>query len=88
MRSASSCSCVRFVETISKPDVTLAEAVEQIDIGGPCMLRAAAKNHAHVVPLIRAVLGGAGHERGRQAERLGGQQIVVVGGDQHHLGRV
>jgi len=41
-----------FVETISKPGVSLGEAVEQIDIGGPCMLRAAAKNHAHVVALI------------------------------------
>ncbi|MHC4954383.1 MAG: bifunctional phosphoribosylaminoimidazolecarboxamide formyltransferase/IMP cyclohydrolase [Planctomycetota bacterium] len=41
-----------FRETIAKPDVTLADAVEQIDIGGPAMLRAAAKNHAHVVPLI------------------------------------
>jgi phosphoribosylaminoimidazolecarboxamide formyltransferase/IMP cyclohydrolase len=43
-----------FVETISRPGVTLAEAVEQIDIGGPAMLRAAAKNHAHVVPLVDA----------------------------------
>ncbi|MHC4932913.1 MAG: bifunctional phosphoribosylaminoimidazolecarboxamide formyltransferase/IMP cyclohydrolase, partial [Planctomycetota bacterium] len=41
-----------FVETIRKPGVTLPEAIEQIDIGGPAMLRAAAKNHAHVVPLI------------------------------------
>jgi len=41
-----------FRETIAKPDVTLAEAVEQIDIGGPAMLRAAAKNHAFVVALI------------------------------------
>jgi phosphoribosylaminoimidazolecarboxamide formyltransferase/IMP cyclohydrolase len=31
--------------------VTLPEAVEQIDIGGPSMLRAAAKNHKHVLPL-------------------------------------
>ena len=37
-----------FVETISKPGVTLPEAIEQIDIGGPSMLRSAAKNHAHV----------------------------------------
>ena len=37
-----------FGETISKPGVTMAEAVEQIDIGGPTMVRAAAKNHAHV----------------------------------------
>ncbi len=37
-----------FVETISKEGVSLAEAIEQIDIGGPSMLRSAAKNHAHV----------------------------------------
>ncbi|HSF73390.1 MAG TPA: bifunctional phosphoribosylaminoimidazolecarboxamide formyltransferase/IMP cyclohydrolase, partial [Microcoleus sp.] len=36
-----------FEETISKPGVTLADAIEQIDIGGPAMLRASAKNHAH-----------------------------------------
>ena len=43
-----------FVETINRPGCTLAEAVEQIDIGGPAMLRAAAKNHKHVIPLIDA----------------------------------
>jgi len=37
-----------FEETISKTDCKLAEAIENIDIGGPTMLRAAAKNHAHV----------------------------------------
>jgi phosphoribosylaminoimidazolecarboxamide formyltransferase/IMP cyclohydrolase len=40
-----------FAETIAKDGVTLSEAVEQIDIGGPSMLRAAAKNHKHVVVL-------------------------------------
>ena len=35
-----------FKETILKPDVTYADAVENIDIGGPSMLRSAAKNHA------------------------------------------
>lgn len=40
-----------FEETISKPGVTLAEAVEQIDIGGPAMLRAASKNFAHLTVL-------------------------------------
>lgn len=40
-----------FDATIAKEGVTLAEAVEQIDIGGPSMLRAAAKNHRWVVPL-------------------------------------
>lgn len=38
-----------FKETILKPDVTLADAIENIDIGGPTMLRSAAKNHRDVV---------------------------------------
>ena len=37
-----------FRETIAKPDVTLEDAVENIDIGGPAMIRAAAKNFAYV----------------------------------------
>lgn len=40
-----------FEQTIAKPGVTLADAVEQIDIGGPAMLRASAKNFAHVTVL-------------------------------------
>ena len=40
-----------FEQTIAKPDVTLAEAIEQIDIGGPAMLRASAKNFAHLTVL-------------------------------------
>ena len=40
-----------FEETIAKPNVTLAEAIEQIDIGGPAMLRAAAKNYPHLTVL-------------------------------------
>jgi len=38
-----------FQETIAKPGVTLDEAIEQIDIGGPAMLRSAAKNYKDVV---------------------------------------
>lgn len=41
-----------FRETVARPDVTFAEAIEQIDIGGPSMLRAAAKNHADVTVLV------------------------------------
>ncbi|MCX8002054.1 MAG: bifunctional phosphoribosylaminoimidazolecarboxamide formyltransferase/IMP cyclohydrolase [Anoxybacillus mongoliensis] len=41
-----------FQETIAKPNVTLMEAIEQIDIGGPTMLRAAAKNHAYVTAVV------------------------------------
>ena len=37
-----------FSDTIAKPNVGLAEAVEQIDIGGPSLVRAAAKNHRFV----------------------------------------
>ena len=37
-----------FAETVSKPDVTLADAIENIDIGGPSMVRSAAKNYKDV----------------------------------------
>ncbi len=40
-----------FAETIAKPDCTLPQAIEQIDIGGPAMLRAACKNHRWVTVL-------------------------------------
>ena len=41
-----------FRETIARPGVTMAEAVENIDIGGPTMIRAAAKNFAHVLVVV------------------------------------
>jgi len=41
-----------FERTVAKPDVTLHEAIENIDIGGPSMLRSAAKNHASVTVLV------------------------------------
>ena len=37
-----------FKETVAKPDVTLADAIENIDIGGPSMVRSAAKNYKDV----------------------------------------
>ena len=37
-----------FKETVAKPDVTMAEAIENIDIGGPSMVRSAAKNYRDV----------------------------------------
>jgi phosphoribosylaminoimidazolecarboxamide formyltransferase/IMP cyclohydrolase len=40
-----------FEQTVAKHDVTDAEAIENIDIGGPSMLRGAAKNHRHVTVL-------------------------------------
>ena len=40
-----------FKETVAKPDVTLEEAIENIDIGGPSMVRSAAKNYKDVAVL-------------------------------------
>jgi phosphoribosylaminoimidazolecarboxamide formyltransferase/IMP cyclohydrolase len=41
-----------FAATIARPNCSYAEAIENIDIGGPAMLRAAAKNHADVTALV------------------------------------
>jgi len=41
-----------FAATIARPDVSEDEAIEQIDIGGPALLRAAAKNHASVAVVV------------------------------------
>jgi phosphoribosylaminoimidazolecarboxamide formyltransferase/IMP cyclohydrolase len=41
-----------FAEVIARADCTYAEAIETIDVGGPAMLRAAAKNHANVTVLV------------------------------------
>ncbi|MBM7654223.1 bifunctional phosphoribosylaminoimidazolecarboxamide formyltransferase/IMP cyclohydrolase [Neobacillus cucumis] len=41
-----------FQQTIAKPDVTVADAIENIDIGGPSMLRASAKNHQYLTVVV------------------------------------
>src|SRR5246127_4139658 len=41
-----------FEATVAKPDVTLAEAIENIDIGGPSMIRSAAKNYESVTVVV------------------------------------
>ena len=41
-----------FEQTVARPQVTLEEAIENIDIGGPSMLRSAAKNHQHVTVVM------------------------------------
>ncbi len=41
-----------FQQTIAKPNVRLADAIENIDIGGPAMIRAAAKNHDRVTVVV------------------------------------
>jgi phosphoribosylaminoimidazolecarboxamide formyltransferase/IMP cyclohydrolase len=41
-----------FEQTVAKPEVSLPEAIENIDIGGPSMLRSAAKNHESVTVVV------------------------------------
>lgn len=41
-----------FAQTIAKPNVTWEEAIENIDIGGPTMIRSAAKNHKYVTVVV------------------------------------
>lgn len=43
-----------FQKTVENPDVTEADAIENIDIGGPTMLRAAAKNFKHVTTVVHS----------------------------------
>jgi phosphoribosylaminoimidazolecarboxamide formyltransferase / IMP cyclohydrolase len=47
------CNLYPFVETVTKGGVTFEEAIEQIDVGGPAMIRAAAKNHESVLVVVR-----------------------------------
>ena len=46
------CNLYPFVETVSRGSVTLDDALENIDIGGPAMIRAAAKNFPHVIVIV------------------------------------
>lgn len=48
------CNLYPFAQTVAKPGVTLEEAIENIDIGGPSMLRSAAKNHQAVAVVVSA----------------------------------
>ena len=41
-----------FRATIANPSATFEDAIENIDVGGPAILRAAAKNHQHVMPIV------------------------------------
>lgn len=41
-----------FIRTVARADCTVAEAIENIDIGGPAMIRSAAKNQAHVAVVV------------------------------------
>lgn len=58
-----------FEAAIARPGCTLAEAIEHIDIGGPALLRAAAKNHRHVLVVADPA------DYAEAAERLASRQL-------------
>ncbi|HTS03091.1 MAG TPA: bifunctional phosphoribosylaminoimidazolecarboxamide formyltransferase/IMP cyclohydrolase [Thermoanaerobaculia bacterium] len=66
-----------FEETVAKSGATFAQAIEKIDVGGPSLLRAAAKNHAHVgvvcdpadYPAVGAELAARGGTLGDETRR-------------------
>ena len=69
-----------FSETISRPGCTLEEAIEQIDIGGVTLLRAAAKNYVDVIILSRPEDYGLVIERLRAGARPDRGRAQVPGG--------
>ena len=77
-----------FVETVAQAGVTLEEALENIDIGGPAMIRAAAKNFPHVVVVVdpadydwvgERLTSGSGptHEERRRLARKAFQHVAL-----------
>lgn len=63
-----------FEATVSKPNCTLEDAIENIDIGGPSMLRSAAKNHADVT----VVCDATDYPRVLEAIGKGGEQLLQL----------
>ena len=64
-----------FRETVAKPQTTFEQAIEQIDIGGPSMLRSAAKNHQDVIVVVDPDDYPVGH-RGRCKPRASSPGII------------
>ena len=60
-----------FEDTVARPDVSIAEAIENIDIGGPSMIRSAAKNHAYVAVVVDPAAYPAIVEELRETQGLG-----------------
>ncbi len=75
-----------FVETISKPGVTEADAIENIDIGGVALIRAAAKNFARVAiltdpadyPIVLDEIGRQGNTTLETRRRLAGKAFAAT----------
>ena len=71
-----------FEATVAKPGCDLATAIENIDIGGPTLLRAAAKNHAAVTVVVDAADYAAGPGRdGRSTAAVQRRHPLRPGGE-------
>ncbi len=70
------CNLYPFVDTVSRPDVSLQDALEKIDIGGPTMVRAAAKNFPDVIVLVDP--GDYGWVGERLTQENGGSAAVTM----------
>ena len=89
-----------FRETVAREDVTLEAAVENIDIGGPALIRAAAKNHPHVTVLtdpadydrVAAQIEAGGETADDSGHLRGGRRVGVGVHDEQarrrHAGRL
>ena len=60
-----------FEATTARPDCTDAEAIENIDVGGPAMLRAAAKNHEHITVIVDPPTTTPCSRRSKDGQRSG-----------------
>jgi len=67
-----------FRETVAKPGVTLEEAIENIDIGGPTMVRAAAKNYQNVLIVVNPERYGEVLAALRQGEPDAGLRMALA----------
>lgn len=74
-----------FRQTVARVDVTMSEAMEKVDIGGPTMIRAAAKSHADVWVVVDPAdydavidaVDGTGHARGNGARGDGDDEFAL-----------
>jgi phosphoribosylaminoimidazolecarboxamide formyltransferase / IMP cyclohydrolase len=90
-----------FSDTVAKPGCTLADAIENIDIGGPAMVRSAAKNYDHVTvvtdpadyaPLLKEMAAASGSvdaaTRFRLAQKAFAHTAAYDGAISNHLTRL
>ena len=72
---------VQVEDTVAREDCSLQEAIENIDIGGPTMVRAAAKNHAHVAIVVNVIMAGVSGSAAFYAGIEKAKTIVAINTD-------